>query len=153
MAPPVAFGSINVANGPSHLLTVIGVKYTTARTVAEQAVLHLARRLGHRAAPLAGSGTLGHEGMGLPGRDPGGELRGQVLHAVRAEMAIHLDDVVLRRTDLGTRGRPEPAVLEAVADAMASELGWDGARKAAELARVERAYRSLLGRPWREEAH
>ena len=67
-------------------------------------------------------------------------------HAVRAEMAIHLDDVVLRRTDLGTRGRPELPVLEAVADAMASELGWDAARRTRELARVERAYRPLHGR-------
>jgi glycerol-3-phosphate dehydrogenase len=33
-------------------------------------------------------------------------LAGEILHAVRSEMAVHLDDVVLRRTDLGTTGEP-----------------------------------------------
>jgi glycerol-3-phosphate dehydrogenase len=72
-------------------------------------------------------------------------LQGEVRHAVRAEMAMHLDDVVLRRTDLGTRGEPPAQAIAAVADLMAAELRWDGARRAAEIARVGAAYRPLRG--------
>jgi glycerol-3-phosphate dehydrogenase len=163
------------AGGPRGIWTVVGVKYTTARAVAENAVIRLVRALGRGAVPAPGSGTLGHETIGaaahpgrsaarlyalhgarwtFPAQEPGGDipvhpdspvLRAEVRHAVRAEMAIHLDDVVLRRTDLGTRGRPRPEVLGAVADSMASELGWDDKRRAAEVARVERAYRPLAG--------
>jgi glycerol-3-phosphate dehydrogenase len=43
-------------------------------------------------------------------------------------MALHLTDAVLRRLDLGTAGPPAPADVEMVAQAMASERGWDAAR-------------------------
>jgi glycerol-3-phosphate dehydrogenase len=161
------------SGGPEGLLTLIGVKYTTARAAAERAVLRLLRRLGRDGAVTGGSGTLGHDGtaaaapaepgaarlhalhgvrwrQAAQGTDwetpvaPGSAvLRGEVRHAVRAEMAIHLDDVVLRRTDLGTRGVPGATELAAVADLVAGELGWGLDRRAAELARVEAAYRPL----------
>jgi len=61
---------------------------------------------------------------------------GAIIHAARAEMAQHLDDAVMRRTDLGTRGDPGAAALEHAADLMAEELGWTPDRRAAELART-----------------
>jgi glycerol-3-phosphate dehydrogenase len=54
-----------------------------------------------------------------------GGIADQTLRAVRDEMAMHLADVVLRRTDLGTAGPPAPPDLEAAARAMATTLGWD----------------------------
>ena len=77
----------------------------------------------------------------LPDRDhaarrraprPEGSVAEQTLAAVREEMAIHLADVVLRRTDLGTAGPPAPGDLEAAAAAMASALGWDERKARAE---------------------
>ncbi len=161
--------------GPAGLVTVAGVKYTTARAVAERVVIELLRRLGRPATVPPGSGTLGQDGF-VPDASAGSGtarlqalhgarwaevaqgkgweapvasgsavLRGEILHAVRSEMAIHLDDVVLRRTDLGTAGAPAPEVLHAVADLVASELRWDERRRAAELGRVEAAYRPLRG--------
>jgi glycerol-3-phosphate dehydrogenase len=161
--------------GPRGFVTVAGVKYTTARAVAEQVVRRLLRLLGRPATEAPGSGTLGQDGFVAdasagsgaarlqalhgarwaqaaqgPGWDlpvfPGSAvLQGEVRHAVRAEMAMHLDDVVLRRTDLGTRGEPPAQAIAAVADLMAAELRWDGARRAAEIARVGAAYRPLRG--------
>ncbi len=53
--------------------------------------------------------------------------------AVREEMAQHLEDVVFRRTGLGTLGNPGEEVLRAVAELMAADLGWDAAKVASEV--------------------
>jgi glycerol-3-phosphate dehydrogenase len=63
-------------------------------------------------------------------------VRAEVVHAVRAEMAQRLGDVVFRRTDLGTGGHPGEAALHACAELMAAELGWDEARTRKELEEV-----------------
>jgi glycerol-3-phosphate dehydrogenase len=58
------------------------------------------------------------------------DVRAQVVHAVREEMARTVADVIFRRTGIGTLGNPGDGVLEAVAASMASELGWDAAERA-----------------------
>lgn len=68
-------------------------------------------------------------------------LGAEIVHAVRDEAAIHLDDVLTRRTDLGTADHPGEDVLEAVADVMAREAGWGGTRKAEELQAARRFFR------------
>ena len=54
------------------------------------------------------------------------DIGAQVLYAVRREMARTLEDVALRRTGIGTLGAPPVAMVEAIADLMAGELGWSG---------------------------
>lgn len=44
--------------------------------------------------------------------------------AVREEMALGLEDVMLRRTPLGVLGRPDPAVTDRVGEIMRDLLGW-----------------------------
>jgi glycerol-3-phosphate dehydrogenase len=70
---------------------------------------------------------------------PGAEevIGAEILYAIRAESARKLEDIVLRRTDLGTKGQPGAAALTACADLMARELGWDAARRAREIAETE----------------
>jgi glycerol-3-phosphate dehydrogenase len=53
-------------------------------------------------------------------------------------MALHLDDVVLRRTDLGSGAHPGRAALEAAADAMGTALGWSSEQRLRELAATTR---------------
>lgn len=53
------------------------------------------------------------------------DIGAQVAFAVREEQAVHLLDVLLRRTGLGTLGAPGGAVVDRVAAIMAGELGWD----------------------------
>jgi glycerol-3-phosphate dehydrogenase len=55
-------------------------------------------------------------------------IMAEVTHAVRAEMAARLEDVVLRRTDLGSGSHPGMAALQRVAARMATLLGWDADR-------------------------
>lgn len=68
-------------------------------------------------------------------------LRAEVVHAVREEMAVHLADIVYRRTDLGSGGHPGRQALEEAASLAAQELGWSAAKRGAELADVERLAR------------
>jgi len=109
------------------LLTVVGVKYTTARGVAEAAIDHLARRL-LRPLPACRTATTP-----LPrARALEGRLEDRTREAVREEMAVTLEDALFRRLDLATAGPPREADVAAVAAVMATELGWDDLRLAAE---------------------
>jgi glycerol-3-phosphate dehydrogenase len=65
---------------------------------------------------------------------------------VREEAALHLDDAVLRRLDLGTAGRPAAPAVDEVAAIMAAELGWDEGRRAGERGRLEAALREVEAR-------
>ena len=69
-----------------------------------------------------------------------GDIGAQVLFAIREEAALTMDDVVMRRTGIGQLGDPGAERLQRVADLMAAELGWDNARKAQELAAVQRNF-------------
>jgi glycerol-3-phosphate dehydrogenase len=104
------------------MASLLGVKYTTARALAERAVDLVQRRLGRSGRSRTDSVPLA-EARVLPG-----SLEQQTRHAVREEMALHLGDVVLRRIDLGTAGPPADSDLVAVARAMTAELGWSEAR-------------------------
>jgi len=73
-------------------------------------------------------------------------LKAEVVHAVREEMAVKLSDVVFRRTDLGTGGRPPEESLAACADVMAKEMKWDVARAGKELAEVQSGFLSFCAR-------
>jgi len=73
-------------------------------------------------------------------------IRAEVRHAVREEMALHLSDVILRRTDLGTVGQPGLAILSAAARIMAKELKWTKTDMASEISAVEDIYKNKQGR-------
>jgi len=61
------------------------------------------------------------------------ETLAAVIYAVRAEMALTLDDVLFRRTGIGTLGHPGDDVVGRVGQTMARELGWDGAEEARQI--------------------
>jgi hypothetical protein len=81
---------------------------------------------------------------------PGRESRlVEVAHAAESEMALHLADVIFRRTGLGTLGHPGRACLERCAAVMASRLDWDAARIAREIDLVEATFRMQPDAPIR----
>ena len=53
--------------------------------------------------------------------------------AVKYEMAYHLDDIVFRRTGLGTLGNPGLDAINHCAELMGNTLGWDRATKEQEI--------------------
>jgi glycerol-3-phosphate dehydrogenase len=154
-------------DGVDGAITLMGVKYTTARALAEQAVTLATAQLGRHAPPLTATRPL-------PGFNPTGvkppvdgfdqECWGhlqrcygdqasrvagfandnptlaerltpalpvtgvQVVEAIRNEMALSLEDVVLRRTGLGSAGYPGDAAIVRVETIAREELGWNSAR-------------------------
>ncbi len=77
-----------------------------------------------------------------------GEILAQVVFAVRQEMAVHLLDVLQRRTGLGTLGLPDDETLRKIGRTMAQELGWSAEQEARE---IEIA-KTTLSLPFREGA-
>jgi glycerol-3-phosphate dehydrogenase len=172
-------------DGLQGFISLVGVKYTTARLAAEEIVNLVFAKL-NRTAPACSTdrasvpgaafdsfedftageeqvwderidGTSLRQLVRLYGTQlravldccsaPAGErisqdvlLSAQTRHAVRAEMAVKLSDVVFRRTDVASRGRPGADVQAQLADTMAEETGWDDSRRAQELAEVGAAF-------------
>jgi glycerol-3-phosphate dehydrogenase len=122
-------------DGLPGLISLQGVKYTTARAEAQRAVDLVARRLGGPDTPCRTASTP------LPrARLLEGALPERARLAVREEMALTLKDAVLRRLDLGTAGPAPAAELDQVAFVLRSELGWDAARERAEREALAAAY-------------
>ena len=69
--------------------------------------------------------------------------RREIAFLAQSEKAIHLDDILLRRTMLAMLGRLTKANVEEIADAMGVALGWSVEQKTAE---AERTLRLLADR-------
>lgn len=66
----------------------------------------------------------------------------EVLFAVRHEMALSLDDVLFRRTGIGTLGTPGRGAVARVAAVMAAELGWTAEETQQQMLAVSRRFRT-----------
>jgi len=183
-APPALLDRADIRDhaldGIEGAVSIVGVKYTTARRLAEQTVDLVAGKLRRRIArsrtsqlpllaPVRGEeaevpkaldagpadritrvyGATAARVLGLHAEQPelgrplaeGVAITGaQVLEAVRHEMALTLEDVVVRRTGLGAAGYPGDAVVRACAVLLQQELGWDAERTEQEVAAVHRFY-------------
>lgn len=71
-------------------------------------------------------------------------LTAEVRYAVSHEMAVHLDDVVMRRTDLAAGSHPGRAALLATAAEMGRLLSWSAERLHQEIATTEHTLQQHL---------
>jgi glycerol-3-phosphate dehydrogenase len=122
-------------------LDVAGGKLTTYRLIAEQVVDRVLRYLGRKAPPCPTAVEPLVEGEDPPGA--GGilppEVRAELVeHYCRHEWAVHLDDVMLRRTSWHYYLRNNHEIGRQVAGWMADVFGWDETRRDEEIARYER---------------
>jgi glycerol-3-phosphate dehydrogenase len=65
--------------------------------------------------------------------NPDGENLGQVVYAIRNEMAFNLKDILLRRTGIGLLGYPGEEVVKQVASLAAEELNWNDEQTKSEI--------------------
>jgi glycerol-3-phosphate dehydrogenase len=72
-------------------------------------------------------------------------IRGQILHAVRAEMAVQLADIVMRRTPLYMSEALDSATLSACVAIAARELRWSQREMATQIELVESALQAFRG--------
>jgi glycerol-3-phosphate dehydrogenase len=112
------------------LFSAIGGKWTTSRHLAQQVVDRLVEKLGIQARKCDTATAT------LPARVA------DVQGAIRDEMALTLEDVVMRRTDLGVFGPPPQGALDGVSRQMASALGWSEDKRMAEIAALAHLYRT-----------
>ena len=107
----------------------------------QQSNAHLARLYGARLEEVfAQAGNRPELRQPL---SPSGDIGAQVLFAIRKEMALTLEDVVMRRTGIGQLGDPGNDALARVADLMAAELGWDDGRRQREIEAVTTNFRTV----------
>ncbi len=173
--------------GPEGVLTAIGGKWTTSRSLAEEVVDRVFEKLDRKyrepltdVTPVMGGdisdfdaflkkcyrryndydeeqldylaeqyGTCLHKVLALTAEDPEWaeaicadrfEIGAQVIYAVRKELACALEDVIFRRTGLGTLGHPGDAALQKVARWMEKELGWTHVETQSQLDQVEAVF-------------
>jgi Glycerol-3-phosphate dehydrogenase len=178
----------HAAHGVAGLVSLVGIRFTTARADAARALNLLLRQMPRAPAavdtarlPLPGGdiedfaafeaqalltkppgvndetlrallrnhGT--HYAQVLRGRDahtvPGTTtLFAEIRHAIDREMAMKLEDVVMRRTELAAGSHPGRRALEASAMEMANYLHWSDSRMREELSATERTLARHLAR-------
>ena len=71
----------------------------------------------------------------------------EIVHCVENEQAVRLGDILFRRTDLATDGRPGDEALDRVEQLMATALGWSTARRLEERAAAEAHMTRYLASP------
>lgn len=109
----------------------------SAHRLAGPSVERLARAYGTRSSQVL---ELVAERAGLREDVVDGHacLAAEVVHAARREMAVHAEDVLFRRTQLGRETREDFGLAcRRVVDLMAGELGWDEVRRRREIERAE----------------
>ena len=93
------------------------------------AMRHLAHMYGARLPLLLKGAKL----TDLVPLNVSGDVPAQILFSVREEMALTLEDLVMRRTSIGQFGKPAPELLARLAAIMGEELGWNPARQQSEI--------------------
>jgi glycerol-3-phosphate dehydrogenase len=119
-------------------IDVAGGKLTTYRLIAEQAVDRIARRLKLRSRPCrtAEERLLPPEVAGDTSGVLPPEARPEIIeHYCRNEWAVHLDDVMVRRTSWHYYEDDPAGLAGRVAEWMAAALGWEPARRTREIER------------------
>ena len=65
----------------------------------------------------------------------------EVVYTIRNEQAVHLSDIVIRRTGLGAMEQPTDSALRSAADIASKELGWNLGQTEGEIEAVRQFYR------------
>ena len=110
--------------------------------VEPEIIANLTRNYGARYKAVAALATTRRDLMErVTSRLP--DIGAQILFAIREEMALTLDDALFRRTGLGTLGRLDAVAIERAAKIMATELGWNDAETARQVASIAPRYAPL----------
>jgi glycerol-3-phosphate dehydrogenase len=140
LAKRAAFVDHSCYGGPKGLYSFSGVKYTTARRVAESILrrIYPDRFRGISLYAVHRDFMLDSENIRFKAYPDGSgpvslETRQKIQAIVREESVLHLDDLVYRRTTWGDT--PAQAIL--AGKALVQLLGWDEGRKPMELERLQ----------------
>lgn len=111
-------------------------KDATQLGISEEGADRLARAYGLRAGHVLGLVRRRPE-LGRPILEGRPHIAAEAIHAVRSEMALHVEDVLYRRTRIGLETAAEvESAARHVGELMAPELAWTGVDVAAEVRRA-----------------
>ncbi|HEV8595862.1 MAG TPA: glycerol-3-phosphate dehydrogenase/oxidase [Thermoplasmata archaeon] len=129
---------------PDGLVSVAGGKLTTGRAMA----VDVLRRIASSLPPNTKAVETRALSLAGPEPDLGGDVGKAAIHAARHEMAVHVDDVLVRRLGIYYE-RKDHALgdVAAVVNALGDELRWNEERRRREMERL----RNLVaeGEAWR----
>ncbi len=135
--------------GYERVVSVKGVKYTTAPHIARLIVMELSKRfepdperIMHPEKPFKALKRLSFGSTKMDEQT----LEKEISMMIENEMACHLSDIVFRRTGLGTAECPEMALLQKITNVMAEIVGWNSSQKEEEIAEVLKRYEPLADR-------
>ena len=129
-----------VEDGIGGLISIVGVKWTTARLTAEQSVALALSKLGRSAVPFRRLSRLNVRGAT---RDASEE---QIRRLAQDELACQLTDVVFRRTGLGLSRHLDDSVLARLATLLGRELGWPEVEQERQQQLVRQEFERRAGR-------
>lgn len=139
--PPPPTDRMPLPGGETADLEVL-VEAAVARGASQTVARHLVYRYGSETAAVLNQ-VERDRGLGVPIVTGQPDIWAEVAHAVEREMAVRLEDVLVRRLHLFYATRDQAvAPSDAVADFLARALGWDAARRSREVT----AYRTLVER-------
>ncbi|MEI4234899.1 FAD-dependent oxidoreductase [Roseovarius sp. D22-M7] len=132
------------ADGVGGLISVVGVKYTTARLIAERAITRAGRQLDTQPADPAVSFRTSLPEVAPALVDTGSDrvLEARMRDAFEKEMAMTLADAIIRRTNLAECGDLDDCdsvLKDRVLRAAAKVQAWDDRRVAQERDTLDRA--------------
>ena len=128
------------AGGPKGVFSVSGVKFTTARLVAEKVITQIFPNEKKREQASTASSSLVELGSIVPfnwlPEDNNQQWKQPLLNIVNEQSVVHLDDLILRRTTIGDN---QIRALQA-AKTIAEIFEWDEPRCSDEIQRLKTFY-------------
>ncbi len=116
---------------------------STAAEVTGEPAQRLAARYGDRWPEVARHAD-GRAQLLRPIHRDVGVLGVEILHAIRAEMALGLDDLLLRRLEIGSTGHPGNEVIRRCIEIAAPEWGWGAEDSQRAIGELEEWYRRRM---------
>lgn len=116
---------------PSFAALEHAARRDVAGAVSQETLAAWLRNYGSEYRRLAERVTVERQGETLAGSTT---VTAEITHAVQDEMAVRLQDAVLRRTELGSGSHPGSRAIEAAAALMQPLLGWSDLQRQAEVA-------------------
>jgi len=117
----------DTTDGLNGLVSLISVKWTTARTVAERAVNIIANKLGNSEPCLTRKNNIPNTSLDLAlnANSSNTELNHFVHHAIQNEMALTISDLLFRRCDALMTNVLTPKQIKFLFDSMAQQMEWN----------------------------
>lgn len=113
-------------DGIDGLISIVSIKWTTARLVAKQATDLAAGKLGNTTRCKTHQTPLPHDELtDLHSQSDGAAIRDFCDVAIKHDMAVSLADLLTRRTDALMRGKLTAEQIATAGRYMATALNWD----------------------------